>query len=1479
MKKSLGDISILFLVLVLPIMARAASPHAVAGDDQAVTKNTVSGSYVLLDGSRSTDPDGDSLSHTWYGPFSTKTGPRHVVHVPEGRYTVSLMVRDTTSVTSLDTITVTVEPCLNLTVTAVSGSAELAWAAYPGARKFYIYRAAEAEPSDFVQIGEAGPDDTSYTDTTVEDEKSYLYLVGAVSDCTGDIDHSGLVGEADLSLLSGNIGRTDGSPTDPIAGDLNGDGDVDGADIAILASNYNKVCWFSACNSDFDDSGQTDASDLATFGSELGKIQDGQGGTMHGDCDGDGDVDGTDLARFMTDFGMIHHHLCFSGIVSVHPTATTPTNYDPLIYSLPVTKANTDIIYNYHVRATDPNGDNLTYAVSSGPLEMDIDATTGLISWTPVDSGTFDVTMTVDDGHGGSRVQAFEVVVSETVPENSVPVTNPTALWDQGQATLIWDEAPGMKYQIYRGMQQTDIAALAQTEIPSFVDTAADYYKTYYYQLATVKEYADPVTGQVIQKTGPLTDILTLAGLPAPEVSYSGVDLMPDGSYTMIVGPSGPYEVTGSYGVMSGSVVVSASSGDDTATATGSNGSFAFEVPGAGDWQITVAEQDGWMDASMTVRLVVDDQPPQLTVDGSSERTTTESFVVITGSATDTGAGLGAVELTSDQYAGQIFGALVDDAGAFTSEVPLKIGENNLTVTARDKVSNETQQDIKVVLELLALPSVTIQAPADGAVLLEDRLTVSGLVHSSLQPEQIRLILKDQMQFPAGTNGEYTFSFEDVVLVEGTNTLEVRAETIHGNASAFALVNYQVSASDAEEVYPTIKIQSPRKDAFLTQDHVAVSGTAESELGIADVTVNGQQATITGAGTAVSFHKELDFSGQETLQIAVVATDTQGKATTLSFSVHRDTTAPTVQLTDSSLQLAPEVNSVTQTPFGLTGTVTERNLAGLSVNGRNVSVLPGQINDTWSFDVGVVLERGQESPVLIQAWDLAGNRTSQELILRLDATVDIEIISPAENAELIATEDTLDVEVVARITGMTDLEEVRCKIDDGPYDALDTAGLTATGTASMTSTDGEHMVTVEVTNQSGDVIGATSIPFSVTNADNILLSVDRQEPADGAIGVEPNAFIAFYFNKAIDPALLQVEVLETAHGKIYATPEKGADITQMSKIELIDVHRDREHVPGGMSHFPEHTMAAFYPERDFAYGGTLYVTVFYDGQELSRSSFQIRPLPTFIQGFVADHFMRPLEGIEVEIPELGRVAVSDNNGSYEFGFGEPYKHVIPAGRYEGIVNPGLKNRAFGSVTLWMNVEEGRLNSLGITRIPILNVNEPFRRIYSGQVEAVLAAGDLVLDLTDVILNFPDGSNQGDVHVQFMEFQEIAYSALPSSIPHWVYSIQPVGVEVSGEMGIRFFMPRHNGSHDYVERIGDRVLLVGINQASLKIVPIGVGLVDSEKKEVLNEGPVHLERLDIIGYALVSPDDQSIVESFAQGEIGLQELIGELETPQ
>ncbi len=70
----------------------------------------------------------------------------------------------------------------------------------------------------------------------------------------------------------------------------------------------------------------------------------------------------------------------------------------------------------YGAQATDPDGDALTYALIAGPQGLDIDETTGLVTWqtTGSDTGNYSIIIQATDSEGATTVQSFNVFVASS---------------------------------------------------------------------------------------------------------------------------------------------------------------------------------------------------------------------------------------------------------------------------------------------------------------------------------------------------------------------------------------------------------------------------------------------------------------------------------------------------------------------------------------------------------------------------------------------------------------------------------------------------------------------------------------------------------------------------------------------------------------------------------------------------------------------------------------------------------------------------------------------------------------------------------------------------------------------------------------------------------------------------------------------------------------------------------------------------------
>ena len=78
-------------------------------------------------------------------------------------------------------------------------------------------------------------------------------------------------------------------------------------------------------------------------------------------------------------------------------------------------------LFTYDAKASDADGDTLTYSLTSAPQGASINAQTGVVSWSPTAVGSYGFSIAVSDGKGASTTQAFTLAVKTASPLNTAP--------------------------------------------------------------------------------------------------------------------------------------------------------------------------------------------------------------------------------------------------------------------------------------------------------------------------------------------------------------------------------------------------------------------------------------------------------------------------------------------------------------------------------------------------------------------------------------------------------------------------------------------------------------------------------------------------------------------------------------------------------------------------------------------------------------------------------------------------------------------------------------------------------------------------------------------------------------------------------------------------------------------------------------------------------------------------------------------------
>lgn len=250
------------------------------------------------------------------------------------------------------------------------------------------------------------------------------------------------------------------------------------------------------------------------------------------------------------------------------------------------------------------------------------------------------------------------------------------------------------------------------------------------------------------------------------------------------------------------------------------------------------------------------------------------------------------------------------------SSYPLEGHYYPVTIQATDTAGNVTTKDdtdatlgssLRLRVKEKVAPVITITAPTEGAMLPNNKPTITWTViddDSGVNPDSIKLTI-DSTVITADkisktlSSGTYTCSYTPATaLADGSHTIKFDASDYDGNAAAQKSVTFKI-----DTVPPALTVSSPVDNLVTNKSNITVQGTtndATTSPVTLTIRLNGgtaQEVTVNSDG---SFSKSLTLTnGNNT--IVITATDGAGKSTTVTRTVTLDTTPPVI----SSITITP----------------------------------------------------------------------------------------------------------------------------------------------------------------------------------------------------------------------------------------------------------------------------------------------------------------------------------------------------------------------------------------------------------------------------------------------------------------------------------------------------------------------------------------------------------------------------------------------
>ena len=436
-------------------------------------------------------------------------------------------------------------------------------------------------------------------------------------------------------------------------------------------------------------------------------------------------------------------------------------------------------------------------------------------------------------------------------------------------------------------------------------------------------------------------------------------------------------------------------------TASGSNAWTIPAValkPGANVITVTARDAAGNVGTDSITISVTDGAAPvvAITSPNSAAVTTAGTSIALGGTAGDA---FGVTQVTWANSTGGS-GTAAGTTSWSVASVPLAMGVNVITITAKDAAGHAGTGALTVTRADGVAPTIVINTPAANTVTTGELVNLSGAARDDLGVAEVTWT--NNRGGGGRATGTTSWSIANAVLQGGVNIFTVVAQDASGNkTSASVSVTRDAQA-------PTVSIVTPAPATFVTNKAaVALAGKAGDDLGVKQVTWQNNRG---GSGTATG---TTDWSVPTVAlqagpnSITITARDGSGNVGTATLTVILDTRAPVI-----SLATPTTGSSFTTTEASIAlGGVANDDSALAEVTWTSSAGTAGVASGTSTWSTPRIAFNAGVNTVTVTARDKAGNSASATLSVTVkDAKAPgVRILVPTAESSFVTASSSINL--------------------------------------------------------------------------------------------------------------------------------------------------------------------------------------------------------------------------------------------------------------------------------------------------------------------------------------------------------------------------------------------------------------------------------------------------------------------------------------